>query len=86
MKAVNDANGTFNFSSFVFQHTTAVDTWLSSTPVASSDTRYYSKLEGFAAVPEPAEWMLMIVGLGMLGFYLQRRGYLNFDFSPQAAA
>jgi len=47
---------------------------------------YNAKLEGFAAAPEPAEWMLMFIGLGMLGFYLKRRGYLNFDLSPQSVA
>jgi len=30
--------------------------------------------------------MLMFIGLGMLGFYLRRRGYLNFELSPQTVA
>lgn len=84
MQVVKDAGGTFQFSTFQFQHETAINSWLTGGTVG--DTKYYSKLEGISAVPEPAEWMLMIIGLGMLGFYLQRRGYLNFDFSPQAAA
>ncbi len=85
MQAVKTAGGTFKFSTFAFEHTEAVNTWLS-TAGTFTDTKYYSKLEGFAAVPEPAEWMLMFIGLGMLGFYLQRRGYLDFDLSPQSVA
>lgn len=85
MLAIQAAGGTFKFSTFNFEHIAAVDTWLT-TSGTNTDTKYFSRLEGFSAVPEPAEWMFMFIGLGMLGFYLQRRGYLNFDFSPQAAA
>ena len=76
--------GYFQFSEFTFEHSSFLDLWL--TGGSALNARYYSKLEGFAAAPEPAEWMLMFIGLGMLGFYLQRRGYLNFDLSPQSVA
>ena len=79
------ASSTYAFTSFTFEHLGTESTWLSGT-TGSYNARYYSKLEGFAAAPEPAEWVLMFIGLGMLGFYLQRRGYLNFDLSPQSVA
>jgi len=84
MQTLKDSNGTFGFTTFAFQHTAAVDAWLSSG--TSNQTYYYSQLGGVSAAPEPAEWVLMFIGLGMLGFYLQRRGYLNFDLSPQSVA
>jgi hypothetical protein len=82
------ASSTYAFTTFTFENTIAVSDWLAGTQATNPflDVRYYSKLEGFAAAPEPAEWMLMFIGLGMLGFYLQRRGYLNFELSPQAVA
>jgi|GEM_PF-3346691 len=78
-------SSTYAFTTFTFEALGTESTWLSGT-TGSYNARYYSKLEGFAAAPEPAEWMLMFIGLGMLGFYLQRRGYLNFDLSPQSVA
>jgi len=66
----------------------AVGTTYTYTMATTGGLSYTSRLsgEGVAAVPEPAEWMLMFIGLGMLGFYLQRRGYLDFDLSPQSVA
>jgi hypothetical protein len=84
IQAVKDAGGAFQFSSFTFEGIGALNTWLGGG--AGGNARYYSNLEGIAAAPEPAEWVLMFIGLGMLGFYLQRRGYLNFDLSPQSVA
>ena len=79
------ASSTYAFTSFTFEQLASEGTWLSGTS-GSLNARYYSKLEGFSAAPEPAEWILMFIGLGLLGFFLKRRGYLSFDFSPQAAA
>lgn len=76
--------GGYAFTSFTFEQIGSEAAWLAGG--AGGHARYYSKLEGFSAVPEPGEWMLMFIGLGMLGFYLQRRGYLNFDLSPQSVA
>lgn len=84
MKDIQTAGGIFKFSAFAFDHTDAVNTWLNT--AAGTDVKSYSRLEGVSATPEPAEWVLMFIGLGMLGFYLQRRGYLNFDLSPQSVA
>ena len=78
------ATGGYAFTSFTFEQIGIEASWLAGGE--GGHARYYSKLEGFAAVPEPGEWMLMFIGLGMLGFYLQRRGYLNFDLSPQSVA
>jgi hypothetical protein len=77
-------DGSYSFTNFTFEQLTNEGTWL--TGSAGGNARYYSKLEGFSSTPEPAEWMLMFIGLGMLGYYLQRRGYLNFDLSPQSVA
>ena len=79
------ASSSYAFSTFNFQNSSEIATWLSGSS-GTQYAKYYSKLEGFAAAPEPAEWMLMFIGLGMLGFYLQRRGYLDFDLSPQSVA
>lgn len=82
-----DLTGLANASSYaystVFQNSTTLQAWLDGTGTIQTP-RYYARMEGFAAAPEPGEWMLMFIGLGMLGFYLQRRGYLNFDISPQS--
>lgn len=80
------AAATYAFTSFTFESLGSESAWLSGNTGLTYNTRYSSQLQGFSAVPEPAEWMLMFIGLGMLGFYLKRRGYLNFDLSPQAAA
>jgi hypothetical protein len=72
----------YQFTSFNFQTLTNESNWLAGTDKTTKNTPYYAKMEGFA--PEPGEWALMLVGLGMLGFYLHRRGYLNFDLAPQA--
>jgi hypothetical protein len=78
------SSSTFAFTSFTFEENASESSWLSGG--GTLNLRYSSELSGFAATPEPAEWMLMFIGLGMLGFYLQRRGYLNFDLSPQSVA
>ena len=78
------ANGSYSFTNFTFEQIANEGTWL--TGAIGGNARYYSKLEGFSSTPEPAEWVLMFIGLGMLGFYLQRRGYLNLDLSPQSVA
>lgn len=86
MQTIKDNMGTFKFTT-AFEQNTSIDTWLSgSGSMLTKDTIYTTKLEGITAAPEPAEWVLMFIGLGMLGFYLQRRGYLNFDLSPQSVA
>lgn len=83
------ATSRYAFTSFNFQALEAEKAWREGTAVLANQTQarfYYSRLEGFSGVPEPAEWILMFIGLGMLGFYLQRRGYLNIDLSPQSVA
>ncbi|MFA5179781.1 MAG: hypothetical protein WC405_00550 [Syntrophales bacterium] len=75
---------TYAFTSFTFEENVSESSWLSGG--GTLNLRYSSTLSSFSAAPEPAEWMLMFIGLGMLGFYLQRRGYLNFDLSPQSVA
>lgn len=84
----------YSFTSFTFSYlgdelggyTLATEqAWLNGLS-GTKTSPYQSTLAGFAAVPEPAEWMLMFIGLGMLGYYLQRRGNLNFDLSPQSVA
>jgi hypothetical protein len=43
-------------------------TWAASNPAAVSaiyDTR--DNVQGFAAVPEPLTWAMMLVGVGMIG-------------------
>lgn len=47
---------------------------------------YNARLDAFAAAPEPAEWVLMIIGLALMGYYLHRKGYLNLQTSPQTYA
>jgi len=88
--ALTDLAGdsTYAFTSFTFESLGSETAWLSGNTGQTYNARYSSELDGFSssAVPEPAEWMLMFIGLGMLGFYLRRRGYLNFDFSPQTVA
>ncbi|MCX5905657.1 MAG: PEP-CTERM sorting domain-containing protein [Deltaproteobacteria bacterium] len=80
-------NASYAFTNFSFDAIANENQWLTGgSPNTNTPTVYRSRLEGFAAAPEPAEWMLMFIGLGMLGFYLQRRGYLTFDLSPQSAA
>jgi len=74
----------YQFTSFNFQTLTNESNWLKGTDTDSKNTPYYAKMEGFA--PEPGEWALILIGLTMLGFYLHRRGYLNFELSPQATA
>jgi len=80
------ASYSFSNNIFAFEQDTALSGLISGTAKFSKSLRYYAQLGGVAAVPEPGEWMLMFIGLGMLGFYLQRRGYLNFDLSPQSVA
>lgn len=75
----------YAFSTFSFQALSTESTWLSGT-TGTYNAQYYSRMEGFMAAPEPAEWVLMLLGLGMLGFYLHRRGFLNFGRAPEAAA
>jgi hypothetical protein len=79
------ASSTYAFTTFNFESLGTENAWLTGS-AGSYNARYYSNLEGFAAAPEPGEWALMLIGLGVLGFYLHRRGYLNFEVSPQAAA
>lgn len=47
---------------------------------------YNSRLDAFAAAPEPAEWVLMMLGLALMGYYLHRKGLLNLQMSPQTYA
>ena len=86
--ALTDLAGsaTYAFTSFTFESLGTETAWLSGNTGLTYNARYASELQGFSAAPEPAEWMLMFIGLGMLGFYLRRRGYLNFELSPQAVA
>ena len=76
----------FSGNVFAFEQDATLSGLISGTAKFSKSLRYYSQFGGFAATPEPAEWVLMFIGLGMLGFYLKRRGYLNFDLSPQSVA
>ncbi|MDQ5985436.1 MAG: hypothetical protein CSYNP_01146 [Syntrophus sp. SKADARSKE-3] len=78
------ASSTYAFTTFNFESLGTESAWLSGA-TGSYNARYYSNLTGFSAAPEPGEWVLMLMGLGILGFYLHRRGYLSFE-SPQAAA
>ena len=95
LQSVNLANIQSNATAYSFNLTfqewtseTAEENWLKGTSGynGTQDKAYSSKFSGLAAAPEPAEWVLMFIGLGMLGFYLQRRGYLKFDLSPQSVA
>jgi hypothetical protein len=78
------ASSTYAFSSFTFEQLALETTWLSGG--AGVNARYYSQLDGFPAAPEPGEWVLMIVGLGLAGFYARRKGFLSSTPSPQALA
>ena len=75
----------YGFTTFTFENSTAVETaignWQNDTQATNTYLRYYSELDGFA--PEPAEWML-IIGLGLIGFCIQRKGFLRLVPSPQA--
>ncbi len=66
-----DPSTMFRFTTFAFQEIAGESAWLSGTS-GTKNTQYYSSLGGFSAVPEPAEWILMIVGLGMMYLYLRR--------------
>ncbi len=39
-----------------------------------------------SATPEPAEWMLIIIGLAIMGCYMHRRAALKLKPVPRAAA
>ena len=73
----------FGFANFSFQTLANESNWLSGGDTLTKNQRYYSKFEG---VPEPAEWALMFIGLGLLGFYLQRKGLLNLKPISQSYA
>jgi len=64
---------TYAFTSFTFQAIANESAWLSGSDPSTKYTTYYSKLEGFAAVPEPATWLLISMGMGAIGFALAYR-------------
>jgi len=74
-QALNDLAqaATYAFTSFTFQAIQNESAWLSGADTGSKHTTYYSKLEGFAAVPEPATWILLLIGMGMVGYALARQ-------------
>lgn len=79
-------SSTYAFTTFTFEALGTESTWLSGTTGTTYNARYYSRLDGFSAVPEPAEWMLMMIGLALMGYYLHRKGFLNLQMSPQTYA
>lgn len=62
---------TYAFTTFTFQAIQNEVAWLSGSDPTTKYTPYYSKLEGFAAVPEPATWLLLIIGLCGLGLLVR---------------
>ena len=67
MAALTSTGSSLRFTTFTFEQRDGELAWLSGTGVAAN-VRYYSKLEGggIAAVPEPGEWALMLIGLCFL--------------------
>ncbi len=51
----------------------------------ATDTKNQEFMGGtVTGAPEPAEWMLILIGLGLTGFYLRRKGLLGLSVQSPA--
>lgn len=59
--------------------------WVTGGGAEWSTTYYSASINQVAAVPEPEEWALMIVGLGLIGFKLRNRKTESQDYESLVA-